>query len=252
LAGSRDLFKPELLAPEIVADLIGPRVRLPQAYWISPTCGDRYHDFLQDEPGDRRTAVMAEALRDEFGTRFEPLLVLADLLDETMHDDQRASPDTAFDRRSQLTVLGEILACGHVRDLHLHGLALPSKADPDGSWAVPAGILPGAVRNRIERLRAAVAAHMESDAVEAHVMEVTPDLPAFNTLYNNAICAQFAYRLEPRLLELGWSSDSEELALAISEILSDWNAKGIFLGLPLLPAHLDRMTELLYKNLLRI
>ena len=124
LTGCRDLLKPDILTPEATADLIGPDVRLPHAYWISPKSGNRYHDYLQEKSGDRRTAVMAEALKDDFGSRFAPLLVLADLLDDKTHDDQRESHDGAVNRRSQLTVLSEILACGQVRKLELHALAL--------------------------------------------------------------------------------------------------------------------------------
>lgn len=251
LAGSAELLQPEFLTPEAAAGLIGPRARVAQAFWISPSCGDEYHGFLQGEPGDRRTAVMASALKDGFGTRFEPLLILADLLDEIHPARQRKLPGIAMNLRSQLTVLSEILACGHVRQLHLHGLALPSNADPDESWAVPAGIVPGAVRDRMERLRTAVTGDMGAYAVETRVTEVTPDLPVFNTLCNNSLCAQFARRLEPRLLKHGWAPDPETLARAISGIFSDWNSKGIFLTLPLRPDHLDATEDLIFERLLQ-
>jgi len=251
LAGCRDLLKPEILAPEVVADLIGPNVRVANAYWISPRCGDRYHAFLQDEPGDRRIAVMAQALKDGFETRFEPMLILADLLDEGKPDNERGSPGGPPDGRSQREVLSEILDTGHVRRLQLHGLALPSKADPDGSWAVPAGIDQSSVRERIERLRAVVADHLETDAVTTRVLEVNPDHSVFGSFYNNALCNQFARRLEPRMLEHGWAPDFEALAGAISSILSDWNGKGMYVGLPLREDHLESMTDLLFKRLLR-
>lgn len=251
LAGSRDLLKPAILSPETTAELIGPEVRLPHAYWISPRCGDRYHDYLQDKPGDRRTVVMAEALKDDFGSRFEPLLVLADLLDNSMHDDRREPRDTADDYRSQLTVLSEILACGHVRRLELHGLALSSKVDPDGFWTVPAGIVPSAVRERIEGLRSAVSDYIDSDVIATHVTEVTPDLSLFNTLYNNALCNQFARRLEPGLRDRGWSADTVALAGAISGILSDLNGSGLYLGLSLSKDHLEGIATLVYKRLLQ-
>lgn len=249
LAGCRDLLQPEILAPEVVANLIGPNVRVAKAYWLSQRCGDRYHDFLQDKLGDRRTDVMAQALKDGFGTRFEPMLVLADLLDESEPDNQRAAPDS--DRRSQHEVLSEVLSSGHVRRLQLHGLALLSKADPEGSWAVPAGIIVDTVRERVERLRAVVADHLETDAVTTRVHEVSPDLSVFATLYNNALCNLFARRLESRMTENGWVVDFEALAKAISRILSDWSGKGVYLGLTLGQDHLEGMTDLLFKRLLQ-
>lgn len=249
LTGCRDLLQPEILAPEVVAGLIGPNVRVAKAYWISRRCGDRYHDFLQDKHGDGRTVVMAQALKDGFGTRFEPMLVLADLLDESKPDDRRVVPDS--DRRSQHEVLSEILSSGHVRRLQLHGLALPSKTDPDGSWAVPARIIVDAVRERIERLRAVFADYLEIDAITTRVHQVSPDLLIFDKFYNNALCNLFARSLESRILEQGWVFESDALAGAISSILSDWNGKGMYLGLPLGEDHLESMTDLLFKRLLR-
>ena len=232
----------------MAAGLIGPRVRVATASWVSPQSGNNYHTFLQDQPGDCRTEVMALALKDEFGTRYEPLLVLPDLLDEVKPEEQRALPATSADRRSQLAVLSEILACGHIRQLQLHGLALPAEADPDGSWAVPAGIVPDAVHNRIERLASAV--EFGPDAVETRVIEAAPDLPVFTTLYNNSLCNHLVRRLSPRLHEQGWTCDIETLADTVSRIFAAWNRKGIFLTLPLRSDHLDAMTALVYEKVL--
>jgi hypothetical protein len=251
LAGCRDLLEPEILVPEVAAEVIGPIARVAQAHWIGPECGDQYHDFLQDKPGDRRTAVMAQALKDGFGTRFEPLLILADLLDEDTWDDERVSPGAASNRRSQFEVLSEILDSGHIGHLQLHGLALPSKADPDGAWAIPARIVPGAVRERIERLRAGFAERMEPDAIGTRVLEVTPDLSFFSALYNNALSNHFARRAGSRLLKSGWAPDFKELAGAISSVLSDWNGKGMYLGFPLSEEHLESITDMLVKRLMK-
>jgi hypothetical protein len=234
----------------MAAGLIGPRVRCVTAFWISPKCGNTYHAFLQEEPADCRTKAMALALKEGFGTRFEPLLVLADLLDEVRTDEQRTLPAAAVGRRSQLTVLSEILACGHIQQLQLYGVALPAKADPDGSWAEPAGIVPGTVRDRIEKLRSVSAADHGLDTVETRVIEATPDLPVFSTLYNNSVCNEFALRLAPRLRKQGWISDPQTLEGAIFRIVAGWNKKGIFLTIPLHTEHLDAMTEIIYERLL--
>lgn len=245
LTGCRELLEPEFLAPEEAAGLIGPGVEIATAYWIAPGFGNKYHGFLQDEPGDGRTEAMAQALKDNFGTRFEPLLVLDELLGEA-----EEGQATAEDRRSQLAVLSEILACGHIRKLRLYGVALPSKADPEGCWAVPAGVVPGTVRERIERLRAASAIDTKLEAVDTRVIEATPDLPAFSTLYNNSVCNHLVLRLAPRLQEHGWAYEPDALAAAISKVLATWNRRGIFLTLPLRAEHLDAMTGLVYEKLL--
>jgi hypothetical protein len=129
-------------------------------------------------------------------------------------------------------------------------LALPAKADPEGSWAVPAGIVRGAVCDRIEKLRSVAIADLGSETVETQVIEATPDLPAFGTLYNNSVGNQFALRLAPRLREQGWTSDVELLPSTIVSILANWNKKGIFPALPLRADDLDAMTKLIYAKLL--
>ena len=115
----------------------------PRAYWLARNCGDSYHDFLQDEPGDRRTAVMAEAINDGFGTRFEPLVVLSEMLGKDGQDDHT-------DQRSQYSVVTEMLSSGYFDQLRLYGLALPAAADPEGAWAESALILTPDVAEDIE------------------------------------------------------------------------------------------------------
>lgn len=250
LTGCHELLRPLVITPEEAGSLIGPRVRSATASWLSPERGRYYHTFLQDEPWDHRTKVAALALKDEFGARFEPLIVLPDLLDEIEPTGEHILPLVAADRRSQRTVLSEIWSCGHLRELRFYGLALPAKADPEGFWAVPAGIVTSAVRNRLEKLRSATIADIGSDAIETQVIEATPDLAIFNTLYNNSVGNLFALRLAPRLREQGLAPDVELLPDSIVRILADWNKKGVFPALPLRTDHLNAMTELIYDKLL--
>ena len=100
-------------------------------------------------------------------------------------------------------------------------------------------------------LQAELSTHMEASAITTEVIEVTPELPAFRTLYDNALCNQFARRMEPRLRERGWAPDIDGVAGAISAILGDWNEQGMALGLPFRRDHLEGMTELMFKNLLQ-
>lgn len=250
LTGCRELLQPEFLPHEVTGDVIGPTVQVAKAYWISPGLGNKYHCFLQDEPGDRRTQAMALSLMEEFGTRIEPLLVLPELLDEVDADEVRKPPATEAQRRSQRTVLSEILAFGNFRQLRLYGLALPTKADPEECWAVPAGIVPGTVRDRIEKLRTLCAIDMKPESIQAQVIEATPELPIFSTLYNNSLCNNLVLRLVPRLSEQGWTCEPETFACALFKILSNWNRKGIYPTLPLHAHHLDAITEFVYKRLL--
>ncbi|MGH8167430.1 MAG: hypothetical protein ACREQ1_09330 [Woeseiaceae bacterium] len=247
LAGCRELLLPEFLDPELATGLIGPQVRLATAFWLDPQCGIHYHGFLQIDPGDCRTKVMASALKDEFGTRFEPLLILPDLFNEI---DPEGGYVPAADRRSQLTVLSEICSHGQLRQLRLYGLALPVRADPDGSWASASRLLTPAVRERVERLGAAVSVETGHDWIETEVIEVTPDLPAFATVYRNGISGQIARQIMPRLREEGWNADIETLAATIAAILAGREKNGISPALPLGANHFNTMTEIMYEKYL--
>lgn len=245
LAGCRELLLPEFLVPELATDLIGPQVRLATASWLSPKFGTRYHSFLQVERGDSRTKVMALALKDEFGTRFEPLLILPDLLNE-IDSKQRNFPAT--DMRSQLNVLSELCSHGHLRQLRIYGLSLPVRADPDESWASPSLLLTPSVHGRMDQLGAAITADTGLDSLETDVIEVTSNLPAFATVYRNAISGQIAQRMMARLREQGWSADIETLAAAIAAIFADWQNSGISPALPLRAEHFNSMTEVVYDK----
>lgn len=242
LAGCSELLQPRVFTAEEAQSLIGPRVRTASAAWLGPYPDGAYHAALQEEPGDSRTSVMARALNEEFGSRFEPLLVLPKLLDEA-----NGSPPTAG-KRSQVTVLSEIEAYGHPREILLYGLGLPDEVDPEQAWAVPAGIVSSRVRERIEKLRADGIA--QGDAVDVRVIEATSDLPAFPVLYANAICNELAQRLMPRLRSLGWAADDGALSKAIAAIVKDWNKKGLAPSLPLRARDLDAVADLVFKKLL--
>lgn len=244
LAGCCELLEPQVLDAEAAQNLIGPSVRTASAAWLSPAPDSRYHSALQDGPGDCRTTTMALALNEEFGNRFEPLLVLSQLMDEAA-----GNARLPRGKRSQRAVLSEIRTRGRLRELKLYGLALPDEADPESSWAAPAGIVASAVRDRIEKLRKASMKEAPSEVVETMVIEVTPGLPAFSVLYGNAVCNQIAARLLPRLRSHGWSSDATVLPRAVAGILRDWSKKGIAPGLPLRAEDLDDMTNLVFEKL---
>jgi hypothetical protein len=250
LAGCHELLRPAILTPEEAASLIGPHVKTATASWLSPRYGSHYHTFLQDEPGDFRTKVMAAALRDEFGTRFEPLLLLPDLLDEIDLTKRATSPSEDTNRRSQATTLLEIWSYGHFDRLRIYSLAVPVKADPDGCWAVTTGIATGPVRDRMENLRNTIATSIATDAIETRTLEATPDLSVFATLYNNSLGNHFALQLAPRLRQHGLTSDLETMPNAIVSILVDWSKKGISPSLSLRSRELDAMATAIYEKLI--
>jgi hypothetical protein len=244
IVGCREFLRPNLLNLESAEGLIPQEVRVARACWLSQGSGDQYHDFLQDEPGDTRTAVMAQALLEGFGSRFEPLLVLPELLDEN------AVPADQ-DRRSQRTVLAELLDSGHFDRLVLYGLALSSRLDPDRCWAAPAAIDTPSVAKNIDHMRAEFAERMAPDSVATQIIELECELPCYTELANNALCNRFAHALELQMLDDGWSSDSVVLKQAILRILDDWNSRGMYVRLPLKQEDFDRFTDLLYRQLRR-
>ena len=81
LAGCRDLLRPDPAPGEELAALIGPRLRTATAFWLSPHCGQSsITTSCSSRRGTARIDVFARALRDNFGTPLEPLMVLPDLL----------------------------------------------------------------------------------------------------------------------------------------------------------------------------
>jgi hypothetical protein len=248
LSGCRRLLAPERLEPEAAISLIGPGIRIPSGGWISRAANDHYHSYLQDERHDRRTEVMAIALREEFGTRNEPLLILPGLLDEIAADDLESTQPGAGSRRTQWHVLSEILESGYVDQMRLYGVAIPAKADPDGVWAVPAGMVPGTVRSRIEQLRESLEGTLAN--VETRVIEATPDLETFETLYSNALSNALSERLAPKLEQHGWRVDPTALPGVVSRILIERRISGLSPSLPLTTATIDEIGALIEKTLL--
>lgn len=251
LTGCSELLQPRILTAEEAQSLIGPRVRTASASWLGACTEGTYHAALQEQPGDNRTSVMAQALNEEFGGRFEPLLVLPKLLDEA-ESGGNGSPPTppAAGKRSQVTVLCEIGTHGHPGEIRLYGLGLPDDVDPEQSWAVPAGIVASKVHARIDKLSGNGIAQAATGAVDVRVIEATPDLPAFPILYTNAICNQLAQRLLPRFHALGWAADEGVLSKAIAVVVKDWDKKGLAPGLSLRAGDLDAMADLVFKKLL--
>lgn len=253
LAGCRDLLSPVLLAPEVTVDLVSSGLRLPTAFWISDRCGCFYHDFLQDGPDDRRLDVFALSLRENFGERFEPLLVLPDLLEDgNSVQGERALRDQGAveDKRSALAVLAELCRRTAPARLHLHAVTLAAEADPEAACTASAGITPPLVRAALDRLCDALAARgVMAGMVETRVIGMIPDHPAFQELYRNAVANQITRRLANRLDARGWVTDRNVLRQHVADRLKNQTRKGISLGLHLNDAQLEKISADLEKQL---
>lgn len=247
LAGCRELLRPDLLGATLTAGLIGERIRLAPAFWISQRCGVFYHDFLSDVPDDRRVEIFALSLREAFGTRFQPLVVLPELLDAA--EAGGAASTGPEDPRASISVLCRIWSSGHFAQLSLHAIALPAAADPDGSWATAAGITAPPARDRLAALRAACLARgIASGAVETAVIEAGPDLPGFARLYRNAVASQVMTRLVPRLQSQGFATDHKALGRRVGEVFRNWTNRGISPSLPLREDQLDSIADSLFAR----
>ena len=119
IAGAHDLLHPAAIDGGELAGLIGPDARMATAFWLSRRCGKYDHDFLRED-GDDRIAVFARSLRDGFGIRFSPVIVLPDLLDEVA-----GTPTGQPDRPGSLEVLREILRLCPGCPVTLHAITLP-------------------------------------------------------------------------------------------------------------------------------
>jgi hypothetical protein len=235
LAGSRDLLVPEFPDPVALARLIGRNIRIPGAAWLIPDAAPGSHDFLLDEPGDRRVEVFAQSLKDGFGTRFEPLVILPGLLD-------REQDATA--RRKPLDVLVGIWKAHPAERLDLHALALPAGVDPDGVWAAEAGLLAPQAHARLEDLASrCIDAGVRSGAIEATVTEVSPEQPVFPVILRNAVTAQVVERIGAKTAREGLAAAPAGLAGAVSGVLQAWAQAGLGPAAALGGADFERIAD---------
>jgi hypothetical protein len=231
LAGSRDLLRPESLPGISCADLLGPGIRVATAFWLSRRCGNYYHDFLVEDLADRRVEAFALSLRDNFGRRFEPLVILPELLMEpAMPIPVRPAPLRAGEvaRLGSLDVMREVWRHDPADGLVLHALALPAAVDADGSWARAAELLAPEVDGRLDGLRAAfAAAGIDPDLIETRVTEAPLSSPDFDVLLRNAVAGRIARRAREQLAPDGLGTDPDLLEVAMVRVLRNWSRSGI-------------------------
>ena len=244
LTGYAEFLRPEILPTEEVGEIAGPNIRSVHAYWLYRNCGNEYHDFLQEEPDDSRVTVIADAIKNDFGERFEPLLVLPELL-----ANHAAGDDPG--KRSQVSVLCEILGSGHFAGVNLYGLALSEDADPDGCCADHLEITTAQAATRLDQLSESLSGQKGPDSVTQQVVEVLPGMPCFDSLFNNAVANAITCRLEPRFVSAGWRIEKSALAKAIVSVLTEWNASGLFVGQPLGKQLLADLTDTLQNRLMQ-
>ena len=245
LAGCRELLLPDSLEAELAASLVGPKIRLATAFWLSPKCGRHYHLFLQDSPGDRRTHVLALTLGEDFGKRFEPLLVLPDLLNE-VESRSSVTSSRGANVRSRMTVLSEVTGYGTVKQIRLHALAFPAEMDSSGIAA--GGSVTEEVRDRLSKLCIEWISQTGAENVDTNVIEVTPESPAYKRILHNAVSSQVATRLASRLNKQYWMADAESLAIAVSHLLSDWQKKGVVPVSTINGKQIDALTEIIHTK----
>jgi hypothetical protein len=222
LAGSSDLLRPAVLEQEQVARLFGPEVRLATARWLELGPDVVYHDFLRDEARDRRIETFARALRQDFGTRSAPLIVLPDLLSEA------AAPEAASEGRlSGPAVLERIWAHDGSDTILLSAIALPV-AGPGGIWE-GTGILlaPGAAASLDALRTACLARGIPACAVETQVIELGPERGTSAAPWRNALAGRLATHLESRLAAAALTLDPGPGRAALVSLLEVWSRAGI-------------------------
>lgn len=241
LAGCRALLDPAALPGEQVEGLLGDRIRTATACWISQQCGQFTHDFLldTDESGeDARVRVFAHSLKENFGRRFEPLIILPGLISEASGG---VLPEHG--RRGVLELLLEICRLRPASGLVLHALVLPKGVDADGSWAAPGEMLAAQARGRLDGLRATLTGQgLDPDRIEIRVTEAPRDTPEFGPLLRNAVACQVALQLRPGFARAGLGTDMPRLEARIAQILADWSGMGVPLAGALGAGQLDDLS----------
>jgi hypothetical protein len=248
LAGCRALLIPNALRATQVLDLLGePNLEIATAFWLSPRCGRFYHDFLLEAENDDRISVFAQSLRENFGSRFEPLVVLPDLIAETT-----GAIPPEHGSRGTLDVLLELCKAPPAV-IVLHALVLPEGLDTDGSWAGPDELLAPQACGRLDGLRATLAAFgLNPDRIEIRVTTVPCTAPAFMQLFRNALSRQIATRVRVGLAKEGLGADVTRLEATIAQMLLGWGEAGIVpadaLGADTLIALSERVSANLFAN----
>jgi hypothetical protein len=246
LVGCGALLRPLLPPPGALAELIGgAALRAPEVSWLSRDADLVGHDFLIEPISDRRLDVFAAALSDNFGARFEPLVLLPDAL---------GNPD------EPATVAAAVKALGGLwhrlpAALTLHALALPPSVDGGDGWIAEAGLDVAAARARLEALRATLTPGTEgveaTGALTTAVLAPAPDGPArkvFDMLLRNALAHALAARAAAPLADAGL--EPRHIARAAARRLGVWAENGLVPRLPLDAARLDRMTSRLIEVLI--
>jgi hypothetical protein len=242
LAGCRALLAPAALPGEQVAGLLGDGIRIATANWLSQRCGQVTHDFLLDteETGqkDARVRVFAQSLKENFGHRFEPLIILPDLVSEVS-----GGVPPEHGRRGALELLLEICRLRPAARFVLHALVLPKSVDADGSWAAAGELLLAQARGRLDGLRATLAGQgLDPERIEIRVTEAPRDTPEFGQLLRNAVSCQVARQLRPGFARSGLGTDEPRLEGHIAQILTDWSQAGIPLAGTLGAGELDDLS----------
>lgn len=247
LAGAHSVLTPAALYSEqILALLNNEKIQAATAFWISARCGRFYHDFLFEAEDDQRVAIFAQSLRDNFGHRFEPLIILPDLISETtaalpLRDESRGAFEVVLD------------ICRHQSEPHLvlHALVLPESVDADGSWAGSSEIIAPQVRGRLDGLRAALlAAGQDQSSIEVCITEAKRGTEGFAKLFRNAVACQIAKKLEPRLTDGGLEVHMPRLEIAIEQRLALWDTDGILPARSLGAVDLERLADRILGPLL--
>ncbi len=243
LAGCGALLRPEPVPAAQIETLIDPRTHTVTAFWFARDYGPGYHDFLLEPVRDTRIAVFAQSLRENFGTRAAPLLLLPDLLD--------ARPPKV-PRRAPRAVLREIWSHRPAAGLVLHAITLPEGIDGGDGWAREAGLLATTAQDRLTALRAAFAeeADAAADAISVAVIEPRPEDPGFAALLCNAVAHQVVAQAAPHLAEAGLTADPAALAAAAARLLAAWQADGLNPARPLGSDALARLVARILQALL--
>jgi len=218
-ADAGGLLAPLPIAPaDLAAALEGPAAPA-TAFWFAPEAGLGHHGFLAEMP-EAALAVLARALRDNFGRRTAPFATLPGLADA----------EAGAGALEALRVLGREDACDGFA-VHLLRLAPGNDPDPEGpdaGW---------------ETLSRAFAEGCGGKPAELDRLTLAPDAPAFETAWLNAVAARIARRLAGRPWR-GFALRPAEAAAAAGALLRNAALEGLRPAAPLEEADLAALAAL--------
>lgn len=210
-----------------MAQAIGEQVHAAPADWLSPGIADHDHDFLLEDEGDRRLAVMAHTLVTDYGTQAEPCLILSCVMTSRC---AAAIPMLT-------TLTGELDRLGALPRFTVHAVSLRHYEDP-----IPR------LLDLVSEMRGC---NLKAEMADSPVAYPETSSALEGVLRRNLLSRELSMEMISVAAERGLhAAGAERLANSVEPWLRSWAQQGITIGYPVPTAHRRGLAETLLHLIL--